>query len=142
ARLAAGLDHHLQSVVFPVDDPDAIRRRRERARLVSGEREGKDRRGSADREQAGERDRDAAAAELACRRDRTFSPRPFERGVMLEDPALALLQLGSRLAAELADEPSSRRTVGLERVGLPPAAVERDQPQSLEPLPQRVLARQ
>ena len=142
ARLASGPDHHLQPVVPPVDDPDAVRRRRERARLVPGERNREDRRDTADREQAGDRDGDAAAAELAGRRGRPLSPWGIERRVLLEDPALELLQLRSRFDAELVDEPSSRRPVGLERLGLPPAAVERGQPQSLEPLSQRVLARQ
>ena len=71
-----------------------------------------------------------------------LSTRRLERRVVLEDPPLQLLQLRARLDSQLVDEPSSGRAIGLEGLRLAAAAVEGDQPQPLQALPHRVLARQ
>ena len=84
----------------------------------------------------GARDQPAAAKRLRSRRSR--ARRCLKRRVVLEDLPLQGLQLGARLDPELVHEPAPRRAVGLERVGLAAAAVERDEQLALEPLPERV----
>ena len=69
---------------------------------------------------------------------RSRARRRLKRRVVLEDLPLQGLQLGARLDPELVHEPAPRRAVGLERLGLTSAAVERDEQLALEPLPERV----
>ena len=59
--------------------------------------------------------------------------------VLAQDRLLALAQLGPRLEAYLLDERAPRRGVGLERLGLAPAAIEREHEVGGEPLAQRVV---
>ena len=81
----------------------------------------------------------------AGRRGRTRSRRPagpFERRVLGEDRRLEPLQLVTRDEPELVDQGRAHAPVGLERVGLPPRAVEREHELSVQLLAVRVLGRQ
>ena len=64
-----------------------------------------------------------------------------EFGVVLEDPSLQLAQARPRFEPDLLAQPSADVRVVLQRLRLPPAAVERDHRLSLQPLAVRVLAR-
>src|SRR5262249_34031167 len=71
--------------------------------------------------------------------DRRRTLRQADPGVVPENPALQILQLGARLDGELVDE--VRTTVGKdpERVGLPAGTVEREHQLRVEPLAERVI---
>ena len=58
---------------------------------------------------------------------------------MVEDGALQLLQLGSRLDADPVHQLGARVMVGLERLGLAPRPVQRQHPLRMQLLAQRVL---
>jgi hypothetical protein len=62
--------------------------------------------------------------------------------VVPQDRLLELLQLGGRIDAELVDERLPRLAVGLERLCLPPCAVERQHQLSTQPFSQRMLGDQ
>ena len=59
---------------------------------------------------------------------------------MREDRLLRALELGPRLQAELRDERPSRVRIYIERLGLPPRAIEREHELRTEALSQRLLA--
>jgi hypothetical protein len=67
-------------------------------------------------------------------------PRKLDGGIVPEDRPMQLLQGGSRLEAELVPERDTRRPELLERLGLPPGAVEREHQQLAQPLAQGMLA--
>ena len=85
----------------------------------------------------------AAAAASSRRRGlrerRARRARRIELGVLLEDRPLQPLQLRSRLEPEVVREPAPSVAVDLERLGLAPAAVEREHQLATEPLAERVL---
>ena len=60
-------------------------------------------------------------------REHVFARCRYERGILLEDPALERSQLGRRLEAELVER-VPRIAVGGERVGLAACPVEREHP--------------
>ncbi len=62
----------------------------------------------------------------------------IERRVLPQYRALKSLQCRAGLQAELLDQGPARRLVGLQRLGLPPAAVERDHQLPVQALTQRV----
>ena len=64
----------------------------------------------------------------------------IERGVVGEDRLVEVMQLGSRLDPELLDEDLARVAVGLQRVGLAAAAVQREHQLRVQPLAPRMLA--
>ena len=64
-----------------------------------------------------------------------------ERGVLREDRPLEALEQRARLETELLEEHGPPVAVVLERLGLPPGAVERDHQLRAEPVAERVLAR-
>ncbi len=64
---------------------------------------------------------------------------PVERGVLLQDRALQLLERGRRLDPQLLDEHASRVLVRRERVRLPAGAVEHAHLERAEGLAQRLL---
>ena len=65
-----------------------------------------------------------------------------QRRILAQDRLLELLERRARLQAELLHEPRSGRPVDLERLGLAPAAVERQHAQRVKTLAQRVLSGQ
>ena len=65
-----------------------------------------------------------------------------QRGVLAQDRVVQAPQLGARLDADLLDQRAPRSPVRLERLGLAPAAVEREHPLRVQPLAQRVLGQQ
>ena len=65
-----------------------------------------------------------------------------ERGVVGEDPLVQPAQLGAGLDADLLDERRARLPVRLQRLRLPPGAVEREHPLAVQALAQRVLGDQ
>jgi hypothetical protein len=64
--------------------------------------------------------------------------RDHQRGVAGEDGPLEPLELGPGLDAQLLDQPLACPGKGRQRVGLPPAAVQRGHELRPQPLPQRV----
>ncbi len=56
-----------------------------------------------------------------------------------EDPAVQIAQLVARLYAELVNQDAPRPLIGRERLGLPPAPVQREHQLGVEALPQRVV---
>ena len=66
----------------------------------------------------------------------------IERGVVGEDRLVEVMQLGSWLDPELLDEDLARVAVGLQRVGLAAAAVQREHQLRVQPLAPRVLGRE
>lgn len=62
----------------------------------------------------------------------------IERGVLLQDRALESLQRGARLEADLLDQGPARCLVGLERLGLSPAAIQRGHQLPVQALAQRI----
>ena len=62
--------------------------------------------------------------------------------VLAQDRGLQALQLGSRLDADLLDQGGARLHVGLERVRLASAAIQREHPLGVQALAQRVLGQQ
>jgi hypothetical protein len=95
---------------------------------------------------AHDRDEAAAAGLVGLRRrfrgQRRLDHRRQERRVMAEDLLLELAQVRPGLEPEVLDEPGTRVAVGLERVGLPPRAVEREHELPSQPLAVRVLGDQ
>ena len=82
-----------------------------------------------------------ARRNVACRADCSrmrSGRRSLELGILSEDRALETVELRSRLQTELAREQPAAVAVGLERLRLPAAAVEREHPLSPQALPQRV----
>ena len=65
-----------------------------------------------------------------------------ERRILGEDVVVQAPEVGSRLDADLFHERGARVAVGLERLGLPAAAVEREHPLAVHVLAQRVLGGQ
>src|SRR5207244_104819 len=94
---------------------------------------------------ARERERRDELEEAGVRADdRSARPRPeraglFERRVVAEDRALELLELRARLDPELVHEQPATLAVARERVGLAPAAVEREHQLPPQPLAQRLV---
>ena len=74
-------------------------------------------------------------------RKHVFARRRYERGILLEDPALERPELGRRLEAELVERVSGL-AVGGERVGLAARPVEREHPLRLQPLAVRMGGRE
>ena len=66
--------------------------------------------------------------------------RQLERGVLAQDRLLESLQRRARIDSELVPQMLSRLPVGLERLGLTPAAVQREHQLAVQPLAQRMLA--
>jgi hypothetical protein len=62
-----------------------------------------------------------------------------ERGVLAQDRVVEPAQLGAGLDTDLLDEHRARVPIGVERVGLATAAVEREHPQAMQALAQRLL---
>ena len=65
-----------------------------------------------------------------------------QTGILAQDRRLQLLQLPAGFDPELLGQRAARVAVGLERLGLPAAAVERQHPQRVQPLPPRALGQQ
>ena len=65
-----------------------------------------------------------------------------ERRVLAQDRLVQPPQLGPRLDADLLDERAPRVPVGLQRLGLTAAPIQRQHPQAMQPLAQRVLGQQ
>ena len=65
-----------------------------------------------------------------------------ECGVLAQDRVVQAAELGRRLDADLVDQSPPRVAIGLERLGLPPAPVQREHPLPVEPLAERVLRQQ
>ena len=63
----------------------------------------------------------------------------LQRRILPQDRGLEPLQRRRRLDSELVDEAAARLLVELERLGLPPRAVERDHELAAQALPQRML---
>ena len=59
----------------------------------------------------------------------------------MENPALQLLQAGTRLEAQLLDQGRPSGAVGLERLGLPARAIQGDDQELVDALAQRMLSR-
>ena len=66
--------------------------------------------------------------------------RALETRFLPQDRAVEPLQGRARLDAELVDECAAGVEVGLERLGLPPGAIEREHQLAAQPLAQRVLS--
>ena len=62
-----------------------------------------------------------------------------ERGVVGEDRLVEVMELGARLDPELLDEDLAGVAVGLQRVGLAAAAIQREHQLRVQPLAPRVL---
>ena len=85
------------------------------------------------------------APEQRRRRHRQSYRRRDRRGrgqllVLVQDRVMERLQLRSRVDPELVHESRTRRGVGIERLGLPPGAVEREHQLPAQSFPQRLLA--
>ena len=65
-----------------------------------------------------------------------------ERRVLAQDRVVQALQLGRRLDPDLVDQRPPGVAVGLQRLGLAPAPVQREHPLRVQPLAQRVLRQQ
>lgn len=68
--------------------------------------------------------------------------RQVERRVLGEDPFVQPAQLGAGLDADLLHERRARLPIRLQRLGLPPGAVEREHPLAVKAFTQRVLGDQ
>jgi hypothetical protein len=71
---------------------------------------------------------------------RRFGGDEIERRILVENPALELPQRQRRLDPERLHERAPRIAVRLQRICLPPRAVQREHQLGTQPLPQRVLA--
>ena len=71
-------------------------------------------------------------------RSRRQLPDRTERGILVQDRLLELLELTARLEAELVPEHVASLAVGLERIGLPAGSVQRQHQLCMNALPQRV----
>jgi hypothetical protein len=65
-----------------------------------------------------------------------------ERGILSQDRIVQAPELGPRLHADLVDQGPAGVLVGLQRLGLAAAAVEREHPLRVQPLTQRVASQQ
>jgi hypothetical protein len=61
-----------------------------------------------------------------------------QRGIVVEDRLLQAAQLGAGLGPELVEQGAPRGAVGLQRIGLAPAAIQREHELASEPLAQRL----
>ncbi len=69
-------------------------------------------------------------------------PRRGQRRIAGQDARLQVAQFAAGLHAQLVDQHAAGALVGGERLGLPPAAVQRQHELGVEPLPPRVVQRQ
>jgi hypothetical protein len=76
------------------------------------------------------------------RRSRDIAARVIEGCVLAQDRLVEPAQLGAGLDADLLDQRGPGRAVGLERVGLAAAAVQREHPLRVQPLAQRLCEHQ
>ncbi len=91
-------------------------------------------------DQVCEQDRDRLAAVGLGQRDALAWWRlEVEVGILAQDRLLEALELGRGIDAELVDERLAGPAVGVERIRLPAAPVEREHQQADGPLPQRML---
>ena len=163
-----GASTSTRSASFARREPDEVgrrvvaRERRRPRRASSGERAAGDGRAASstlaarpqtrrDERAAGPRERhgqlgERRSARRARRRREHRAHGPGRRprasssaGSCVEDRALERLERRRRLDPEALDERLPRRAVGLERLGLPARAVEREHQLAAEPLAQRVL---